>query len=928
MRGWKRLSLLMGWTAVMAGWHPVPDAWAAAATSPSSTSDIERPSIIGRRIVRHFDFSEEPLGNFESVPMFWRRLAADGFPPYLEGRFDAQVGRSAVPSFRLDLDGGSIAYRYEGRDISVRSDSDYLVVAWVRTQGLDSARAYLTAVYLDRRGDEIPGTVQRSRLVGGTPGADAWQPISVGLPGGVAHARYIGTTLWLTQAKEHDRSARPVTRIEFEDVRGSAWFDDLTVFRLPRVQLRPAVEGNLFVDPEPVELLAEVHDPDGLRLEAMLRVRDMEGRLVVETPVEVLPQAGPPQQRSTGPQRIALSWLDIGAYDAELLVTTADASLVRRTLRFARAGPRMGGPAARGRGFGVELTTVAEELFAPQQRLLAQLSPEWVKLPVWNLEDAVGSDGNPDRAIDHYVESVAAMQATPVGVMAARKNVTAVSDAARSAPGNAVGMTGGTDVAASRPAFGRELLPDLPDLLSGDPATWQPLIAANWSRYAGLIPVWQLGGDADGDLTDHPRLPDGLMRLRQEMLPILRDPRLAVSGGVLSSAFPNGIDYRSVRVPTTIPPDDFEAELTPLLKAGPPAWLTLELLPESGYQRVPRLADLAKRLAQAAFVQPAGISVAAPWSTQIGEGGAFAEPSEDYLVFRTLADLLGGSTPVARMTLDGTISCLVFDHHGTAVLFAWDDRAPPYGREHLLSLGQEIRMVDLWGRQTAPAQVGSSHLLTVGPTPVLITGAVTWLLNFRREFLMEDPLIEANVEIRRHMLRFRNTFPQPVSGMVRLVAPPDWDIRPNRIPFMLQPGEVHRVELDLRFPLNAEAGVTPILGEFDIDADRRYHLLTPAWFELGLRDIDLQTSLFRAGDKLIVRQELHNASADVVSFDGYVMAPGRQRVTRLFPNSRPGQRLTREFVLDGAEELAGRQLRVGLKEIRGTRVWNQIVTAP
>src|SRR5262245_13354819 len=62
------------------------------ASRPAATSEVQRPAIAGRRVVKHFDFNETPLGNYESTPMQWRAHVGLGFPQYLEGRFDPSLG--------------------------------------------------------------------------------------------------------------------------------------------------------------------------------------------------------------------------------------------------------------------------------------------------------------------------------------------------------------------------------------------------------------------------------------------------------------------------------------------------------------------------------------------------------------------------------------------------------------------------------------------------------------------------------------------------------------------------------------------------------------------------------------------------------------------------------------------------------------------
>ena len=120
----------------------------------------------------------------------------------------------------------------------------------------------------------------------------------------------------------------------------------------------------------------------------------------------------------------------------------------------------------------------------------------------------------------------------------------------------------------------------------------------------------------------------------------------------------------------------------------------------------------------------------------------------------------------------------------------------------------------------------------------------------------------------------------------------------------------------------------PILAECSIDADRRYVFSTPAWFDFGLEGIDLSAFAYRSGDRVKVRLSMTNRTPQTLHFEGYVVAPARQRIERRFVNFQSGQSLTRTFVLSDAADLAGKNVRVGLKEIQGSRLWNQIVAIP
>ncbi len=870
----------------------------------SQPAVMERPAIAGRRIIKHFDFNEQPLGNYTSLPMFWRRHGAPGFPMFLEGRFDREEGRASAPAFRLDLDGGSVGYHYEGRDIAVRTSSDYLVVAWIRTEGLETARAYVTACFLDRKGIRIEGTERRSTVVGGSGKTD-WTPVTIALPGSIANSRYIGVSLWLTQSYVWDESTRPPRHVEREDVKGTAWFDDITAYRLPRVTLRTASAGNVFTGHETVELRSEVSDPDGLGLSGRLVIRDADGQVIDDRPAPIGTGESGGMQKST-------YRLPPGLYEAELLVTSGETVLVRRHLRFVRLEAPIRVPQSSGGRFGLILENTSGAALAGQSELLRTLGFQHVKIPVWCAQragmgdpQATPSGREPSGAVlDRYLQAIIDAGAEPVGVLVNDQRALAND------PGRKVRS--------------------LADIMSEDPRTWKPLIAGLWSRYAGLIHVWQIGADGDASIGLDPRLPSLVSTLRREMGPLVGRAVLAAVGDTYHAPDAGlGADFESILIPGQTSPDVLPGQVGPV--AGPQrerAWLTVEPLADAGYPRIARLSDFARRLVEAAFQNTRAVFVAAPWEVEADLLGCDIRAREDLIVLRTVADLLGGTTPVSRMNLDGQAHCLVFDRNGMAVVFAWDAYAPPEGRAYLLPLGDSASQVDLWDRRTALEEVGSHRRVRIGPVPTFLIDTPTWLTEFRRQVRVDPCVFEASFDSHQQSVCFRNTFHQPISGMLHVEGPPDWDIRPNRMSFVLQPGEEFRQAISLRFPLNAESGLTPLAAEFSLDADRRYDFIVPAWFELGLRDVDVDTYVYRTGSRVIVRQTMSNRTDAAVSFEGYVIAPERPRITRTFVNAQPRQTMIKDFILDDATDLAGQRIRIGLKEIQGSRVWNRIVTVP
>ncbi|HOW70686.1 MAG TPA: hypothetical protein PKY77_08800 [Phycisphaerae bacterium] len=873
-----------------------------AASRPAEVmgdAGLDRSPLAARRVVKTFDFDEQAAGNFGSVPAGWRRHEGVGFPLFLEGQFDLQDGHDKPPCYRLDLNGGSLAYHYQGRDIAVRPNCDYLVMVWVKTSRLSTARAFISAEFLDRKNMPIQGTDQRSELVGGESEGVDWRALTLRMRCDLPEVRYLGVSLWLAQKRVWDSGPTPLRAIEREDIRASAWFDDLTVYRMPRVSLTTSHPGGVFGSHEPVEVFPEVSDPDGLNLVARLKVHSTDGQCRDERTVAVRMTEQKPVERFLYPD------LPVGLYRVELIVSTQDEVLVRRACTLARVADRNSAPVAVGRGFGVVLRSIEPAAVRAQSELLQDLRLELVKVPVWYAQRAMAGQLSIGLALDAYLEAIRATHADPVGVM--------------------------MDDRVYEAASARGQMMSILDVFSEAPLGWKHLIASIWTRYAGLIHVWQVGNDGDTWVALDDRLPGLLPRLRKEMTELMATPMLAAPSSPLyvPSAVP--ADYQSLSLPSLVPAEDVEQYLAPLLAASKDrsrAWVAVAPLPEGPYPREQRLAEFGRRLIEAAFQNPGAVFVDAPWDVRVRSYGVQVDPREELLVFRTVADVLGDAQPLSRTTLDGQIQCVAFERQGQAILCVWDGTAPPEGRVHELTLGEGARVVDLWGRGGEVPTVGRRQLLRVGPLPVFVTNTFAWFVEFRRLFTVTPATLEPNFDKTEFEVSFRNTYREPISGQVRLVLPVGWEVRPDRLSFSLGAEAVFREKVVIRFPLNAPARVMPLVGEFIVDANARYSFTTPAWFDFGLEGIDLSAISYRSGDRVTVRVSMTNRTAKELFFEGYLVIPNRPRLQQLFHNLQPGQSMVRKFVIHDAAELAGKSLRVSLKETQGSRIWNRIVTVP
>ena len=98
------------------------------------------------RVLKSIDFEERRLGNREDLPMHWLKVDGPGLPNYVNGKLSDDSAHSGQWSFRFDLNGGSLVYRYDPKEVPINPGAHYRVGCFVRTTVLPHARARLTPI--------------------------------------------------------------------------------------------------------------------------------------------------------------------------------------------------------------------------------------------------------------------------------------------------------------------------------------------------------------------------------------------------------------------------------------------------------------------------------------------------------------------------------------------------------------------------------------------------------------------------------------------------------------------------------------------------------------------------------------------------------------------------------------------------------------
>lgn len=868
---------------------------ALAAQPPNDQDAIARPSEVLHlyRSIRQFDFNERPLGNFETTPMYWKRLEGRGLPAYARGEFDETTGHAAAPSFRLRLSGvgSNVCYEYRGDDLGVVPGSDYQVVSYVRCESMKYSRAFVGAFLVDIAGNRIPGSESISPLLSDTPD---WQRVELALVGDFADAAALRLQLWILQSHNWDAAANRPDTIIREDVNATAWFDDIVVYCLPRARLRLDSPGNVCYADAKNAIEIELSNISSESLDARLLIQDPAGRDVYSLEGNIL---APDDPRA----RVILPRLAPGLYRCRLFLSSRSESLLERSIEFAVLAP-MPPVTAGEHDVGVDVARWAGADIRGLQELTAQFGCRAVRVNV--PLDPFSSDGDrteQGRDLAALVRALVGSRIEPIGVLDESPQNADLSDT------HAQGA-----LRRDTPDYFEDLLGPALMQLGGSLATWQ----------LGARPLDTPGGDTWSND-------------RRQMVHAYLSRHVTLPELVIPAIDPNRVidprDVLSVEIPAYVPTRSLVPHLEFLTQTSPNRrWLTLEE-PRAGVSREMHLADLMRRFVLAKAMAPDRIFLPAPVE-QSTDGGSLAwQPTEQYVLYRTLISFLAGKTADTVIHLDDDCIGIVFrdplrPRQGVMVAWTWRDR--PLDQPLRAYLGGAPLMIDLWGnREPLPVEQGRVSL-PLSPIPIIIDGVEAPLAHLAASFSISPDYLDPSEPDNAPTIRFSNTFETTLTGRLEISGPGAWRISPANIEFSIQSGATFERALAIGTPPRQVATTEVVRAVLIIRSPSEARLEFETPLTVGLRDIQVQATAHWDGPDLVVEQTLRNQSRRPVSFVGRCDAPLHPRMERAFRDVPPGEYRTQRYVLPDSRELIGHRVRLGVIEVSGSRSLEQLVDIP
>ncbi|MFA9476928.1 hypothetical protein ACERK3_01345 [Phycisphaerales bacterium AB-hyl4] len=890
-------------------------------------SAVVRP----QRLVHRFDFEERQLGNFEEMPMHWYPIGRSaqtpepgfhrqplhreligrlGYPRHTQIRFDTRHAIAGEHSFYLGLDGGNAGAYLEVGTLPAVPGSDYMIIAHVRTGHLERAGAYVTAYFIDADGERIDASVYRSPAIRSN---DAWLPVTVHLTGEHPDAAWIGMELELRQPTPNVDHPLRGQQIVLPDVRGTAWFDDITIWQIPHLEVGTQSRTNLITGSQSPRLSATVRDLTGRRMQARMTVYDHLGAAVDERQLQV--GDGAPPRWTWEPELPGYGWylIDLIVHDRD--PADAGGSPVGRDEPIARTvGAFLWMPDEQSMlsEDASRFSLLAEDVSARQMRMLPRLLTEAglrrAVVSAWDRETTRLNIDDRVELLDELVQSMA--------------------------PGQ-------QDLGISLHPLPTELLERTDnhldralEVFAYDEEAWLPYLTPVLLRHGPRVQRWHLGTPTQAEAFYEPELPRLLERIERQFLALAPRPRLVLPWS-LEQMVREDVSASSTFV-YDVPPGIAAERLADHLEGwgehGRSGLLVLRSRPADEVAHRHRVTDLALRMVYAWAEQPGGLALSRPWT-----GSAAREPEllPDPLlgVYRNVAHRLAGRRVVGELPIGEGLRCLILDGPAGGMLVAWNEQAPASeGRLHM-DLGGEPTVADVWGNRQGVSRQDGRHVVELARTPRFIEGIDPELALFRASYRVTEPFVESRQEPHQRTLELTNPWPRTISGHLQMVGPEGWRISPARHHFSIAAGETLRLPIEMQFPIVEVAGPKRLEARFDFTADRQYEVDMGAPMELGLSDVAFDATLtIEPGDQegkfdAVATCILTNTGEAVLALYVFANLRDHPRQERIVARLAPGESVVRRFRFQGVNEgmEEGRPVRVGVREANGPAILNQLL---
>jgi len=888
------------------------------AIAQSTAADGQRPASAGR-VVRAYDFEEQDY-NPLPVPLGWIRGQEDpdvprvrpGFPIWNHAVLDYNSPAfSGIGSVKLPTEGGSTSLTLRRGEINIFPNADYLVSARVRTKGLKYAKARVVARLLDQRGELIPQAESITPLVSTE---NQWQQTALEIEGIYPNAAFIQIEFQLLQPKQQfEENAIEAFAVWDQDFDGAAWFDNLIIAQLPRLEISTGSPGNIVESSTSPSLNILVRDLTGDSIIARARIFDVHGQ---EVDSQIL---------ADGTRRVQTSWTPnlpgFGWYRAMLEVVVDNQLVGVRTLDYIWSAPNEIKINSGMFAIHAQLTdpTIAES--API--LIRGAGVSRASLEVWSYT-TTKEELDPQAPITQaIIQLINEGVRVSIGLSELPR---ALAKALSVDPDEVVPVFAGPSTAWL--TWGSTMLDQFGQAISnwqfGDQPTQEEPAALNLQLDAihnaliGYVPgpvlvtPWSI---------DRPIDP-AIVRANTQ-LSIIDNP--ATNESAMGIVVDEWVQYTKVAQ---------QAPTTSTSKSNHPPALAMMLSPNQspGLQSEVEVWSSVGALARKAIsfwwhAKASGLGgerfeleLTDAWWISPGKRGQVM-PAPELVVWRTLATHLANRQAIEQLDLIPGVRMLIAgpkpdesnDATGIMILWLEEPTIDPIYIDMPLATNDVTRLDVFGNKQVIPVEYSGElnlpiHRIEIGRSPIIIQGVNTQLVRFLGALRITPGKLQASSGVHKHALQLSNPWPFSVRGRVYIVEPGgytgppgsidrSWEIAPRVIPFVLDPNEERSIPVDIAYSLGEIAGRKMLAFDVELEADQDYPLMRiERSIELGLDGIDLTISARRGDDGVTVLSARVTNNLDTnQDFELIAIPPRESRIRRSVNGIKPGEKISRQF---------------------------------
>ncbi len=873
------------------------------------------------RLVHQFDF-EEP-DNYESLPKNWfiigrpaettdnrffrepmhhDLMERPGYPTFSKVRFDTEHTLSGGRSLYLELNGGNAGAFLEVGAIPAVPKSDYLVTAAVRTESLVRSAAYLRAYFVDPKGHRIDASVVETRPI---KTLGDWTQVAIKLRGDSEGAVWIGLEVEIRQPKRQKNDPLGKQRVLLQDVEGGAWFDDIGVWQLPRIEVASQSKVNIIRGPDTPRLPITVRDLTGQSLTVELTAYDHRLQPAAVSRQELGP--GAPRHWTWEPDLPGYGWylVDMKVRDQTQGVSQSRTPVARTFGAFLWLPATQPLHALDASRFKI----IAQDLPPGEFKLLPDLLEgtgiRATVLSVWEHDTDLGNIEERNDQIDDMMQWLylsgrsAALSLDPIPKALA--------------------------TAMDSPAV------DPITVLGAERSQWIAYLTPTLLSHGQRVSRWFLGSPDQAYAFYNPELPAVTENVIKQFSALAPTPELVIPWRIEQSRRRDVSEalYYLIDVPPGVPADQMPAYLEQWDDIRDKLTLSLREPPADHMTHARRVTDLAIRMMTAWEQQPGAIAVSKLWTTAAQRQSALV-PDPLLGVFSNIAHQLAGRRVVGSLNLGKGVKVCVLDGPAGPVLVAWAKQPGSEASRMNLFLGPNPVAVDVWGNQTPIPLYDGKHRYDVPETPVFITGIDPKLALFRGGFTIDKPFIESTQTQHERVLMLTNPWPMTISGHLRITGPDNWASKPTRHFFSIPSGRSVKLPIALSFPVSEVAGPKQLTARFEFTADEPMLIDLALPIEVGLEDVTFNATVALVPGKEPGTEDataaavVTNTGSETLALYIYANLRGHPIQEKIIAELDPGQTAVRRFTFPGAgQALRDNAIRIGVREVNGPRILNQ-----